>query len=97
MCKRHETAEGLPIAECSTVYEWSCNGCGMVNVVRPMPIRLSDEDIEELREELELPPEVEINPDDYVSCPNVVECRNCRAKFAARTPDERFDDEPDEE
>lgn len=91
MGKRHESADGLPVVEAATVYEWTCDACGIGNICRPMRVTLSEDEKRELREEHGVPEGVE---GEFVAMPHVVECGHCGKKYAARDPDrEPFDDE----
>jgi len=76
--QRPEEAFGLPVAELAPVFEYSCDKCGMLNVVRPGPAGPVDD--------------AGING-QWQSIPVVVQCRSCGSKYASRMDNERFEDE----
>jgi len=91
MSERDDTAKGLPVVEASTVYEWTCPKCGINNIARPMPVPLDDEDKQAMQDEHGISPD---DPGEWQAVPNVVECRHCEKKYAARIHmQEPFDDE----
>lgn len=78
---RPTEAVGLPVAELAPVYEYSCDKCGMLNVVRPGPAEPEPEDAEAFGD------------GQWQSIPVVVQCRSCGTKYASRMDHERFEDE----
>lgn len=66
------------VVELHLAYMWDCNSCGCENFVRAMVPSLSDEEIEELRDEHGVQP---WETGKFTTAPSSVKCSHCGAEF----------------
>lgn len=69
--------------ELHAAYVWDCDDCGRENFTRGCTPNLSDEEVQEIREELNLD---DGHFGNFVLMPDTVECKFCKTKFIATYP-----------
>lgn len=64
--------------ELRTAFTFDCEECGRENFVRGIVHEFSEEEYEDLKERFNIDKDM---LGDWISCPEIVECQYCNAKF----------------
>lgn len=62
-----------------SVYVFDCEQCGRENIVRPIPVELSPDEMEELRDS-----DLKCKPGDWVTMPETFKCKFCGQEYECR-------------
>lgn len=71
--------------ELHPAHVWDCENCGLENFCRSVRPSLTEEEVEELRDEHGIQP---FDTGEFLTAPNVVICRYCGHKFETQFENE---------